>query len=498
MRTAYVLTGVIAWLAGWGCQSAIQGQQQNNSSHTGGASAQGGQGTTPATGGAAILPSESLTLATVAAQVDGRRGERVRFTISGQQVATGLASVAITALDAAGHPLYWYSTHRTAEFDSPTGYWVPDAIPTDKNFTLELVVPLTNALLNWGQANVALFDRRDAISNEILVPVQTQPVRNNGQGCDPASKTDRCAAGLECNASSSTCTGHAGPSLTQVAYLTTTNGVVMLGVGNDNADDVNGMNIKFYDAQGNPVDVDIDNDQTNPRKVSSFLETAGLGASDGVFTFAITPASTFSAVVKKVGLSPVDLVGVTGQAMTTALVSQPSRGSGQSCDIHGFDYCSGNSACSPGLPGASNTCQPIGSLQGKACSAAQVIDTSKPESWLVTGHSQGSSLWEPPTDCIANGTTPLPETVIRLHVASKLATLKLSTDRRETQMDTALYVVSACGSASPTVLGCNDDGPAGNLTSELTLTNISAGDYYVIVDAASGGGGSFGLVASMQ
>jgi len=502
MRTATTTASLILWLGilSFGCQSAIKSKSSSSgqSSHAGGSSGQGGIGAQGETGGTPAQASESLTLVSATAHVDGRSGQNVRISVTGKQVAAGLASVGVTALDASGTPLYWFSTRHDSEFDSATGYLVPELVPTEADFSFDIVVPFANATLNWTQTKIVLFDRADAVSNELLVPIQAQPVQEKDETCDAAAKSNRCDTGLDCNATSNTCVKHAGPSLTQVAYLTTTAGTVILGFGSDNADDVRSMNIDFYDASGAPVGVDLTNDTTSPVKATSFLETGGLFPDNGVYSFAITPAETFSAIVKKVGLTPTDSLGLSASTLTTSLTSQPSRGSGQTCSIYGFDYCSGSAACSPGLSGVANTCQPIGSAQGKACGAAPTIDLGKAETFLVTGYNQGASLWEPPTDCVSTGGLGQPESVVKLYVPTKTATLTLSTDRRETQTDTVVYVLSACGSASPKVFGCNDDGPVGNSTSSLTLTDVAPGTYYVVVDSASGGGGPFGLVATLQ
>lgn len=502
MRTASTTASLFLSLGflSLGCQTAIQSKSGSGgqASHAGGSSNLGGTGTLGTTGGGPAQASASLTLSSATAHVDGRRGQDVRISVTGKQTASGLASVGVTALDAAGNLLYWVSTQHTSQFDSATAYVVPPGVPTDADFSFDIVVPFTNATLTWSQTKIVLFDRTDAVSNELLVPIQAQSLRKQDETCDPLSKADRCNSGLDCNATTSACVGHDGPSLTQIAYLTTANGTVMLGVGSDNADDIKNMNIEFYDVNGAPVMVDLDNDQSTPHKATSFLETAGLSSSNGYFTFSITPADTFSAVVKKVGLTPTDASNIAGSTLTTTLTAQPSRGSGQTCDIYGFNYCSGNAACGPGLPGANNTCQPVGSMQGTACTAAPVIDIGDPATFLVTGYSQGASLWEPPTDCVSSFSPGRPESLVKLHVPSKTTSITLSTDRRETQIDTVVYVIAACGSASPKIFGCNDDGKAGNLTSSLTLTDVAAGDYYVIIDSASGSGGPFGLTAMAQ
>ena len=130
---------------------------------------------------------------------------------------------------------------------------MPQVIPNDKTFSFDIVIPTSEALANWAQAKIALYDRTDAVSNELPVAVQQQPVRTKGQACDPTAKADRCAQGFECDASSSTCIGNPGPSLSKVAYVSTTSSYLLLAEGTDNADDVIEMEIDFFDATGTPV-----------------------------------------------------------------------------------------------------------------------------------------------------------------------------------------------------------------------------------------------------
>jgi len=444
-----------------------------------------------------VLPSDALTLTSASARVDGRRGNRVRLSISGTQQPGALASVAVTALDASGNTLYWYSTRHDGQFDSATGYLVPSALPREREFQTELVVVTTNALLTWAQARVSLYDRTDAVSNELLVAVEAQPVKNRGDSCDPSARLDRCASRLECDAASSTCVDHTGPTFTKAGYWTTNEGPVIVATGVDNADDVKEVEIGFLDGNGSPVQVNLNNDSANPLMASSFVETAGIFSSDGQLTFQITPTETFTEVVKGVTLVPVDSAGKRGDAISASLMPQPSRGSGMTCDTNGFDYCAGSSACVPGLPGANNVCQPITSVQGSKCAAAPVLDVSQPQ-LVVTGYNAGPSLWEPAEGCVPPIGLHNPETVIKLHVPSALNQLTLSTDRRETLIDTVLYVVSACGTSNPTILGCNDDAASGNAASTVKLTGVAPGDYYVIVDSVLRDGGPFGLSVTAE
>ena len=499
MRIALEVAGIgmLLLASGLGCQSADATKQNSDGSgakagHTGNSAGSGQGGNS--TGGSSALPSASLTLSSATAHVNGRQGNRVRLTISGTQTVGMFASVAVTALDSSGNSINWFDADHEATLDSSTGNLVPQVIPNEATFSFDLLVPISQALVNWSEAKISLYDRADAVSSELSVAVDQQPVRSSGQACDPASKTDRCDEGLECSASTSTCVNHVGPSLSQVAYLLTTSGPTLLAAGADNADDVIEMKLGFQDSSGNPVQVNIDNNDQN-QLTSSMTETAGYSITDGTFLFHIDPATTFSEVVNEVTFVSADAETKSSSMLTATLVPQPSRGSGASCDYRGFNYCSGSAACFPGIAGATNTCQPLGSAQPTVCKAAQLLDPAS-NNVVVTGYNIGSSLWEPPTACVSDVGFDHPETVIRMHVTTQLPSLTLTTDRRETQMDTVLYVASACSPTATQILGCNDDIGPGNVASTVTLTNVAAGDYYVIVDSMTDGGGQFGLTWS--
>jgi hypothetical protein len=47
-------------------------------------------------------------------------------------------------------------------------------------------------------------------------------------------------------------------------------------------------------------------------------------------------------------------------------------------------------------------------------------------------------------------------------------------------------------------LGCNDDDPNNGYASTLTLNNVPAGNYWVIVDSVTSKGGTYGLTISVQ
>jgi len=83
---------------------------------------------------------------------------------------------------------------------------------------------------------------------------------------------------------------------------------------------------------------------------------------------------------------------------------------------------------------------------------------------------------------------------VMLKVDHDVSSLTVSTATPETDFDTVLYVLPACASSSSQALGCNDD--TQGYSSTVTLTNVPAGTYVVVVDSASSRTGHFGLSVS--
>ena len=110
---------------------------------------------------------------------------------------------------------------------------------------------------------------------------------------------------------------------------------------------------------------------------------------------------------------------------------------------------------------------------------------------FATGHARGVSLWDPPAECLAASALGRPEGLVRLHLAAPMASLTISTAVEETNFDTALYLLPGAGDSEDSPLGCNDD--ATGSASTLTVENLPAGDYTIVVDSKSMTGGRFGV-----
>ena len=102
----------------------------------------------------------------------------------------------------------------------------------------------------------------------------------------------------------------------------------------------------------------------------------------------------------------------------------------------------------------------------------------------LTLRAEGASLWDPPAGCAALDPVNRPEAVARLRLTSPVDRLVISTAQPGTTFDTVLYLLPACGGEP---VACNDDAAA-TAYSELSLSNVAAGEYYLVVDAWAQGG----------
>jgi hypothetical protein len=90
---------------------------------------------------------------------------------------------------------------------------------------------------------------------------------------------------------------------------------------------------------------------------------------------------------------------------------------------------------------------------------------------------------------------PYPEGIASLHLASRAPVLTITTIDATTDFDTVIFVLPSCGDAAITPLACNDDAFGGTTASSIHLTDVAAGDYVVVVEAATSQGGHYRLSA---
>ena len=135
-------------------------------------------------------------------------------------------------------------------------------------------------------------------------------------------------------------------------------------------------------------------------------------------------------------------------------------------------------------------CTSASAVRSLKLAAAPLLDPSRGPAQAF-GTVEGVSLWDAPIGCVGNDAVGRPESVARLHLAAAVSELVLTTALPETDFDTAVYLIPAGAATSATALGCNDDEKG--YSSALTLSNVPAGDYTVVIESIQRRGGHFGL-----
>ena len=439
-------------------------------------------GSTTATGAATL---SSVTMANV-----GRHGDTLLFTVKGADPAAQTTEVHVRLLDASSAPVIAFDTNWDGVADSAeTRLHFDQSALGQKTFTQTITLPgLFANVPNVASAEVALSDAQGNLSPSMTATLSAQTVSAQGAACDPNEATSRCTAGLSCSGSPAQCQAGVAPTLTAVGYYGGTNAAEIF-TGADPDEDLASITLHFLDNGGNPVSVDL-GDGTPVS--STVLNTQS--ATGQTYAFENYPAPGFTTSVPRIAATPTDSFGRAGATVTASLGTQPVRASGQSCDPSGLTGCATGSACSPGVAGATNTCGTMANLQTAKCTAApQAAASGVIAAW---GLVQGASLWDPPSGCTFATEVNRPESLVTLKLAAAVNTLTISTATPETDFDTVLYVLPSCATTSAQALGCNDD--TTGFSSTVTLTNVAAGTYVVVVDAAGPQGGHFGLTVATQ
>ena len=266
--------------------------------------------------------------------------------------------------------------------------------------------------------------------------------------------------------------------------------------GEEADEDIASVSIEFLDNASTPKTVVLTGEDQDGTSASSISVDARGGAFGTTFFVEAFPASSFvSKVPKKSPPTAVDLVGRSSSRTITALATIPTRSLGQACDSDGFDACTTNAVCFPGIRSESNKCKAASTTRTDKCKAAPVLDPSKGIT-RAYGTVAGVSLWDAPVSCVPNDATGRPEAAIQLHLAVAAPSLTITTALPETSFDTAVYMIPSCAPSSAAALGCNDD--AKGYASELVLKNVPAGDYTIVVESVQMRGGRFGVAVSLD
>lgn len=433
------------------------------------------------------------TLTSVKANVHGPQGLNLRLTLIGSDVDKDIDRVKVRLFSAQGDPVLAF---RSGLSDTPDSnetvlaFDDPAAVKNKKDILATVTLRNLFATVEPAKVEVLLIDLTSLESAVTNADVTPQAVVALGGPCDETYTESRCEAGLGCR--DGQCKEGLAPEITKVAYLNGQGGTRIVAVGTEPEDDIDSLLIEFLDLQGNPITIDLDNDEV-PESDSFRLDAQGRAA-DGKFSVRLDPSEEFESQVKQIAVTPRDLADHEGARKTAKLTASPVRSTGQGCDPLGFDVCSATSVCVQGATGTTFTCRDVNAQRKAECAAAPVLPL---DGTPVIGFASGASLFDAPAGCSSGDPKGRPEAVVKLVLDSPAARLTLTTDLPETTFDTVLYLVPACGETSAAPLGCADES-ASSAAATLELELVPAGSYLVVIDSWGPGGGQFALSAQVE
>src|SRR6478609_11633642 len=143
---------------------------RNSHAGTGNGSADGGDGSETSGGGSAGFQGTGvLALTNVEAHVVGRRGDAVRFSLTGSQPDAGVYSIAVTFEDAGGMPVNVFDAAWDGAASSAEGRIPFDSPVKAIDFTATATSAPIPDIEKLAKAKVRLIDGRDQASEAIEV-----------------------------------------------------------------------------------------------------------------------------------------------------------------------------------------------------------------------------------------------------------------------------------------------------------------------------------------
>jgi len=514
------LTASLALIAA-SCASHSPSSSETTASTSGGGSSGSGGAGTGDDGGSlgddgGTVQSRTATLNDVSFANYDRKGSTLLLTMDGTDSASQTTEAVVKVVDSKGKPVVAFDTNWDGVADSAqTRFHFDSSTLGQSAFTGTITIPGVYALApTIASAIVELSDINGAVTSTLTAPLTLQPVSQQGDACDPSCVANRCADGLTCN-SKQLCAAGIAPTISQVAYY---NGATpsQLFLVNDPDENLASLTVKYLNASGNQIAVDLSSDDAGAAS-SGFTINAQRSYGETFFVENY-PTAGFPSMVPQISVSPTDSDGRTGPAVTASATAPLYKGAGSDCDPYGFALCGSGTACAPGVVGASNKCTATSSLLKPACSGAAAITmTGVLGAW---GQAAGPSLFDPPAGCSIPTAVNRPESILSLSLSDDANTVTLSTATPETDFNTIVYLLPSCtplpasqtdvgaadagtkdaggDSGTAGALGCNDDDPNNGYASTLTLNNVPAGNYWVIVDSVTSKGGTYGLTISVQ
>ena len=341
---------------------------------------------------------------------------------------------------------------------------------------------------------VALQDAEGLRSATQILEFAPQPVLGFGDPCDPSYVLDRCEPGMGCRGEPATCLDGLPPNITKFAYLSDFGTPRILVEGVEPDDDMQLLHLEFLTQEDTSVSIDMNGDGSTDSSTYSAGPTIN---ENGEFFLELYPDDSFADVVSRIAVTPIDAFGNEGERVVTDIAPIIERDWNQGCDPRGFDMCTQLATCIPGIPGANNICGAPNRARQDQCEDAVTL-YAPDDNLRFFGEARGSSLWDPSEGCVTEFGMGGPEEIVLLELSRGVPSLTLTTDFPNTDFDTVLYVMPGmcpAPGADGMYLGCADDA-VGTLRSTLTLTNVPAGDYLVVIDSWDEQGGNFQLSVS--
>ncbi len=436
---------------------------------------------------AANLALTSLTFRQV-----GRKGDDLLVEVSGTDSLKATSAVVLTFLDASGAPVpAAVDTDWDGEPDAAGKRFHFEASTMGKDAFTGTVLVKGAFLSSIHGVRAALEDEAGGLSASVKADLTVQALRDASAACDPAKIVDRCPAGMSCSGAPATCQPGVAPSLAKAAYVGGANGK-MLFKGLDPDEDVTELSIEFLDASNQPVSVSWFEDGPT----SSSIPLYPAWSEGTAFLFEGLPSVEFSSQVAKIAATATDAMGFTSTRVISSKSSLPTRTAGQTCDPDGLDVCATGLVCAKALASSpSPTCASASTMRTKKCAAVPALDPTKGV-LRAFGRVEGASMWDPPSGCIPALATARPEAAVPLKLPKGAARLVVTTALPETDFDTAVYLLPSCAATSAGALGCNDDEKG--FSSTLSLENVPAGDYTIVVESVAARGGHFGVAVTVE
>ncbi len=445
----------------------------------------------------------SLQINTLSARFVDRFGESLRIELQGQDGAAQVVGAEVTFSDAQGAEIDYFDSDWDGLADSGVGLLGFSAsVQGQQQFTALIEIPgVLRVHPDLAHVQLRLMGADQQLSPALGTDILKQAVLSEGEACDVALIANRCEVGLGCRGDSPVCEPGQPPVITDFAYLDAAEQTRILVAGTDVDADVKLIELSFYDANGDAVAIDLDNDGI--AQENSIDVEINPDSGDGSFLLRMEPTGQFTDVVRSLKAKALDWSAQWSDEVETDFAPPVYRSGSAVCDPRGFDQCVNGTVCYPGDAQAEeNKCAIIQSLRQDVCDQATEfdlqLDASQSGSFKVRGVSQGVSLWEPPATCsTALSNQGRPERVFALHVPQDLSLLDLSTVSDNTNFNTVLYLMPGCFSGVEQTLSCNDDAPD-SYASSIEMQDLPAGDYFVVVDSRAEQGGAFELSINYQ